>query len=114
MSRGDGWRENKSMIARIWRGWAPQARADDYQRHYESEVSEHLRTVSGFRGAQLLRREAGGEVMFTSVTWFTSLDAVREFAGPDYERAVVEEAARAVLSGWDERVSHHEVALQVK
>jgi len=23
------------MIARIWRGWAPLATADDYQRHYE-------------------------------------------------------------------------------
>jgi heme-degrading monooxygenase HmoA len=101
------------MIARIWRGWAPQARADDYQRHYETEVREHLRTISGFRGAQLLRREAGGKVMFTSVAWFTSLDAVREFAGDDYEQAVVEEAARAVLSGWDELVSHHEVALHV-
>jgi hypothetical protein len=40
------------MIARIWRGWAPRATADDYQRHYESEVSEHLRAVDGFRGAR--------------------------------------------------------------
>ncbi len=24
------------MIARIWRGWAPLASADDYQRHYET------------------------------------------------------------------------------
>jgi hypothetical protein len=28
------------MIARIWRGWAPSERADDYQRHYETEVSD--------------------------------------------------------------------------
>jgi len=86
------------MIARIWRGWAPQATADDYQRHYESEVSEHLRAVNGFHGARLLRRNDGGEIMFTSITWFSSLDAVRGFAGDDYEQAVVEEAARAALS----------------
>jgi heme-degrading monooxygenase HmoA len=102
------------MIARIWRGWAPRARADDYQRHYESEVTGHLRAVSGFRGAQLLRRDEGTEVMFTSITWFTDLDAVRGFAGDDYERAVVEEAARAALSRWEDRVSHHEVAVQVQ
>jgi hypothetical protein len=47
--------------------------------------------------------------MFTSVAFFTSLDAVRGFAGDDYEVAVVEEAARRALSRWDERVSHHEV-----
>lgn len=113
MSRRAGESQNKSMIARIWRGWTPQARAADYQRHYETEVSEHLRGVSGFRGAQLLRREANGTVTFTSVTWFTGMDAVREFAGDDYELAVIEDAARAALSGWDEHVSHHEVALQV-
>src|SRR6266568_3600226 len=98
------------MIARIWRGWAPQATAQDYQRHYRSEVSEHLQSVSGFRGARLLRRDDGHEVMFTSLTFFTSLDAVRAFAGDDYEQAVVQDAARQALSRWDERVSHHEVA----
>ena len=86
------------MIARIWRGWAPRATADDYQRHYESEVGEHLQAVDGFRGARLLRRDEGQEVMFTSITWFTSVDAVRGFAGDDYEQAVVEEAARQALS----------------
>jgi hypothetical protein len=57
------------MIARIWRGWVPQATADDYQRHYESEVSEHLRAVSGFCGARLLRRGESREVMFTGRAW---------------------------------------------
>jgi len=100
------------MIARIWRGWAPPATADDYQRHYEGEVSENLRAVSGFRGARLLRTADGPEVLFTSMTFFTSLDAVRGFAGDDYEEAVVEEAARQALSRWDERVAHHEVVAE--
>jgi heme-degrading monooxygenase HmoA len=102
------------MIARIWRGWAPQASAGEYQRHYETEVSEHLRAVSGFRGARLLRREDGPEVMFTSITCFTSLDAIRAFAGDDYEQAVVEDVARRVLSRWDERVAHHEIAADLQ
>jgi heme-degrading monooxygenase HmoA len=101
------------MIARIWRGWAPQATADDYQRHYESEVSRHLQGVDGFRGARLLRKHDGREVMFTSVTFFTGIDAVRGFAGEDHELAVVEETARRALSRWDEQVSHHEVAVDL-
>jgi hypothetical protein len=56
---------------------APQAIADDYQHHYESEVSKHLSAASGFRGARLLRRPDGQEVMFTSIAFFASLDAVR-------------------------------------
>ncbi len=35
------------MIARIGRRRAPLATAGDYQRHYETEVSGHLRAVSG-------------------------------------------------------------------
>ncbi len=101
------------MIARIWRGWAPQATADDYQRHYQTEVIRRLQRVDGFRGARLLRQDDGHEVMFTSVTFFTSIDAVRGFAGEDYEQAVVEETARQALSRWDARVCHHDVAVDV-
>jgi heme-degrading monooxygenase HmoA len=102
------------VIARIWHGWTPSGTADDYQHHYEAEVRDHLQAVSGFCGARLLRREDGQEVMFTSITYFTSLDAVRAFAGDDYEQAVVEQTARQVLSRWDERVSHHEVAVDLQ
>jgi heme-degrading monooxygenase HmoA len=101
------------MIARVWRGWASTATAGDYQRHYESEVAGHLQQVAGFSGARLLRRQDGDEVMFTSITFFTSLDDVRGFAGDDYERAVVEETARRALTRWDERVTHHELVVDI-
>lgn len=99
------------MIARTWRGWAPTATAGDYQRHYETDVAEHLRQVPGFLGARLLRRQDGDEVEFTSITFFTDLAAVRGFAGEDYEIAVLEDDARRALGRWDERVSHAEVAV---
>jgi len=100
------------MIARVWRGWAGSpAAAEDYQRHYETDVAAHLQRVPGFLGARLLRQPAGDEVLFTSITYFTSMDDVCSFAGEDPGRAVVEETARRALSRWDERVSHHEVAV---
>jgi len=37
------------MIARTGVEGAPPATADDYQRHFETEVNAHLRAVSGFR-----------------------------------------------------------------
>jgi len=36
--------------------------------------------------------------MFISITYFVSMDAVRAFAGDDYELAVVADAARQALS----------------
>lgn len=102
------------MIARIWRGWASTATADAYQYHYESEVAEHLQQVAGFCDARLLRRDDGEEVMFTSITFFTSMDDVRSFAGEDPEQAVVEDTARRALTRWDECVTHHEVTIDLQ
>ena len=99
------------MITRMWRGWARADQADRYERHYRSEVVATLRQVPGFRGARLLRRRVGEETEFVSLTFFDDLDAVRGFAGPDHETAVVAEEAREVLVRFDERVSHYETAL---
>lgn len=100
------------MIARTWQGWATAETADDYQHHYESEVATHLRQVPGFRGARLLRRQDADEVLFTSITFFTSMDAVRAFAGENYEQAVIEDTARRTLIRWEEVVAHHEVTVE--
>ena len=67
------------------------------------------RRIRGFKGIQLLRREVGEEVEFVTIMVFDRLDAVREFAGEDYEAAVVPEKARAVLSHFDERSQHDEI-----
>ncbi|MBG0562380.1 antibiotic biosynthesis monooxygenase family protein [Actinoplanes aureus] len=102
------------MIARTWRGWATTSTADDYQQLYETVVAERLKKVSGYRGARLLRRDDGDEVLFTSITFFASMDDVRAFAGEDHERAVVEQAARRSLTRWDERVIHDHVSLDLQ
>ena len=41
--------------------------------------------------------------------WFDTLDAVRSFAGEDYEAAVVPPKARALLAHFDQRSQHYEV-----
>jgi hypothetical protein len=51
--------------------------------------------------------------MFTSLTFFANLDAVRGFAGDEYDKAVVEADARRALSRWDDRVTHQEVAVDL-
>jgi heme-degrading monooxygenase HmoA len=98
----------------MWRGWArSQDDADRYDAHYRHEVMSSLTQVPGFRGARLLRRTVGEETEFVSLTFFDDLDAVRAFAGPDYERAVVADAAREVLTRFDAQVAHYEVAVEL-
>ena len=59
----------------------------------------------------VLRRDSSDRVAFAVLTLWESLEAIRAFAGDDYEIAVVPPAARRVLGGFDERVAHYEVAI---
>jgi heme-degrading monooxygenase HmoA len=99
------------MMSRIWHGWTTPGNADKYEALLKEEIFVGIqdRHIRGFKGIQLLRREIGQEVEFVTIMIFDSLDAVREFAGKDYEIAVVPEKARAVLSRFDERSQHYEI-----
>jgi heme-degrading monooxygenase HmoA len=99
------------MIVRIWHGWTTPQNADTYENLLMSEIFEgiHQRQIDGFQNIQLLRRESGDEVEFITIMHFDTLDAVRAFAGEDYEQAVVPEAARKVLSRFDAISQHYEL-----
>lgn len=99
------------MIRRIWHGWTSPENADTYEALLKEEIFVGIqdREIQGFEGIELLRRVAGDEVEFITIMRFDSLEAVREFAGEDYEAAVVPPKARAVLAHFDERSQHYEV-----
>jgi heme-degrading monooxygenase HmoA len=96
------------MIVRAWRGSAATAAdGDAYVRHLRESVFPEIADIPGHLGAELLR--AGDD--FLVLTRWTSMDAVRAFAGDSPELAVVEPAARAVLTEFDTHVTHYDVAL---
>jgi len=99
------------MISRVWHGYASPGNADAYEALLKGEIFGGIasRGIAGYRGIQLFRRDLGEEVEFVTVMWFDSIDAVREFAGEDYEAAVVPPKARALLSRFDQRSQHYEV-----
>ena len=102
------------MISRIWHGWTIKANANAYELLLRTEIFEGIagRSIKGYRGIHLLRRDVPEGVEFITSMWFDSLDAVREFAGDDYEAAVVPPSARKVLSRFDQRSAHYDVIVQ--
>lgn len=100
------------MIARLWHGWARGANAERYEALLRAEILPGIHRIEGFLGAYLLRRDADEEIEFVTVTLWQSLDAVRAFAGEDYEAAVVPPEARALLSRFDERSTHYETLVE--
>lgn len=96
------------MIARHWRGWTKPA--DAYLRLLHQTVLPGLRSINGYVDGYVLRREAGGETEFVVINFFESLDAVKAFAGPDYQTAVFEPEAKRLLSRFEPSALHYEVA----
>ena len=101
------------MISRLWHGWTTPENAAAYEQLLRQTILPGIaaRGISGYRGAHLLRREGPREVEFITICWFDSMQAVREFAGPDAEASVVPEAARKLLSRHDARSTHFSTVL---
>jgi heme-degrading monooxygenase HmoA len=99
------------MIGRLWHGWTRRENAESYEALLRAEILPGIHRVPGYRGALLMRREDAEEVEFVTLTFFTSMEAVRAFAGEDYEAAVVPPEARAILSRFDARSTHFETLL---
>ncbi|MFX0182740.1 MAG: antibiotic biosynthesis monooxygenase [Candidatus Hodarchaeota archaeon] len=104
------------MISRIWHGWTTPENAEAYESLLKNEIFVDIdnRQITGYKGIHLFRRNIGEEVEFITIMWFDSLEAVRAFAGEDYEVAVVPPKARTLLSRFDARSQHYEVSVEVK
>ena len=101
------------MIVRKWRGWADKDRANGYLQHFAAHVQAKLDTVRGYRRALVLTREQGGETEIVTMTFFDRLEDVKGFAGEQYEVAIVDPVAQALLSRYEKTVNHFEVALEL-
>jgi len=101
------------MILRLWRGWTTPDNAGRYEELIASTIFPGIlkRTIAGLEGLELFRRPIDGEVEFMTLMRFASWEAVKAFAGPDWEVSVVLPAARAVLARFDEKAAHYEVRL---
>lgn len=98
-------------ILRIWRGRTTPEKADAYERllqetHFPSIAA---RRIPGFRRIELARRPDGELVEFRTLMWFDSMEAVKAYAGPDFERAAISPAAQGLLTEPDAFVAHFEL-----
>jgi heme-degrading monooxygenase HmoA len=102
------------MISRIWHGWTTRDKAAAYQSLLEKEILPGIagRGINGYKGAHLLRRELESEVEFATILWFESMKALKDFAGEDYETAVVPQEARALLHRFDEASAHYQTLIE--
>lgn len=101
-----------SRVIRIWKGYGTADGADRYCReHFSQTLLPQLRALSGFLDANVLARSSGAETEVVVATCWESIEAVRGFAGDEYERAVVEPVVHDLLERFDDEVTHFTLAV---
>ena len=97
------------MIARHWRGWTKPENAGAYEELLTTRVLPGLKSMNGYCGGYVLRSDGLEESEFVVINFFSSMEAVKLFAGPDYRVPVFEPEARQLLSRIEPVANHYEV-----
>ena len=99
----------KPMIARIWHGRTLTAKADEYERYLNASGVERMLKTDGNHGVEVLRKADGPRTDFIVISYWESVDAVKRFAGKDYQKAVILDRDREFLVEVEPNVLHYEV-----
>jgi heme-degrading monooxygenase HmoA len=97
------------MIARIWRGAVRRQDGDAYADYMRRTGVAAYAATLGNRGVWMLRRDVDDRTEFVMFTLWESLDAVKDFAGEEYETAVFYPEDERFLLERDLRASHFDV-----
>ena len=97
------------MIARIWRGTTPASKSDKYLDYLKATGVKDYLSTTGNCGVYVLRRNDGGLSEFFLISFWESFESIRNFAGPDIDRAVYYERDKEFLINLEPKVAHYEV-----
>jgi len=97
------------VIARIWHGYTKPEDADAYESMLKPDLLPGISKVNGYKSSYLLRKDVGDEVEFITIMLWDSIEAIRNFAGPNYEASVVPDERRKYLSRHDAQSTHYQL-----
>jgi heme-degrading monooxygenase HmoA len=97
------------MIARLWHGMTPKSKADEYVDYLNQTGVRDYQAVEGNLGVHVLRRIEDEQAHFLILTFWDSIEAIKKFAGEDFEKARYYPEDREYLLEFEEQVAHYEV-----
>ncbi len=98
------------MIARTWHGVVPESKAAEYYQYLIRTGVADYQATPGNRGVYILRRTAEGKTHFLLLTFWDSYEAIRKFAGEDFERARYYPEDLEYLLELEPFVTHYQVS----
>jgi heme-degrading monooxygenase HmoA/uncharacterized damage-inducible protein DinB len=96
------------MITRTWHGRTSLSDADHYFHFLRTKGTDEYRGIPGNISVKVWRKKDNDCCHFYTVTEWNSLEAVKSFAGEQYEKAVYYPEDDNILLEFEETVQHYE------
>ena len=100
------------MIARMWHGRVPTAKAAAYRAFLNARAIPDYRSVAGNLAVYILERAEGDVTHFITLTHWESMEAIKGFAGDEVEVAKYYPEDKDFLLEFKPTVVHYEVVGQ--
>ena len=97
------------MIARMWKGHVPAAKAQAYLRLMHEVALPDYQAVAGNLGAWVLHRPQDDLVEISALTFWESFEAIARFAGDPVDAAKYYDFDPDFLIELQDKVLHYEV-----
>lgn len=97
------------MIARIWHGRTKIEDYEAYTQFMKDKAIPDYQGTKGFVKLVFLRKISDNVGHFTLITFWESLEVIKNFAGEDFEKAKYYPEDKNYLLEFEENVVHYEV-----
>ncbi len=97
------------MIIRMWHGRVPASKALAYREFLNRRAIPDYQAIPGNISVYILERKQGEVTHFVTLTYWESLDAIKNFAGEEVERAKYYPEDKDFLLEFEPEVHHYEV-----
>lgn len=97
------------MIARIWHGRVPTAKAPSYRDFLNARAIPDYQSVAGNISVHILERSDGEVTHFLTLTFWVGMANIRAFAGESVETAKYYPEDKDFLLEFEPTVLHYEV-----
>jgi heme-degrading monooxygenase HmoA len=97
------------MIARFWRGVTLKTKSDEYFAYLQETGLKDYKATEGNLGVYVFRRVENDRAVFLLMSLWDSYEAIRKFAGSDFEKAVYYPEDKKFLVELEPNVTHYEI-----
>ena len=100
------------MITRVWHGRTTPENAENYLQFLLNEGTKEYWQTNGILSVKIWQRKEEDCCHFWTVTEWINIEAIKGFAGEDYERAKYYPEDIGILLEFEEKVIHYETYIR--